>query len=139
MTEMSKSVLKRKTSLNFLKEFKEGKKCEICGKKEGKMILHHPRPKYDEDNNIAKMIVRGEELEEIEREAKKCQILCHSCHQQVHGFLRKIKTSGKNGWGNIDTSNEELMKLLRERKKIQQRIPQIEKEIMNKLKEMKKE
>jgi len=139
MTEISKSVLKRKVSLELLKEFKKGKNCLFCGSYTKKLLLHHPIPRYDEENNIATMIVKGKEIEEIEKEMKQCQILCHACHQKIHGFLRRVKASRDNGWGKIDTSDPLIVSLMREYNTIKTRLPKIEKEITEKLEEMKSE
>ena len=61
-----------------------GGKCEICGynKHSNALVCHHvyKKKKYA----IANMLVRCLKWERIEKEIKKCKLLCRNCHAEVH-------------------------------------------------------
>lgn len=71
--------------------------CAFCYKEYGK----HQRFHFDhinmfsKEDSIGDMLLRGEDIEKIKEEAKKCQLLCYSCHALItdiefkHGFIAK--------------------------------------------------
>lgn len=67
-------------------EWKKNLKCNRCGFDDYRALQFH-----HEDNkkhNIAQMVVDGFNLNKIQEEAKKCEVLCANCHQ-IHHFKER--------------------------------------------------
>jgi hypothetical protein len=78
-----KIVKKRTKSLKC--EYISWKKtlvCNKCGNDDHRVLcFHHLR---DKEYNISTMLSEGFCLENIKKEAEKCEILCANCHQIIH-------------------------------------------------------
>tara|TARA_R110000824_G_scaffold288652_1_gene477106 strand:- start:324 stop:644 length:321 start_codon:yes stop_codon:yes gene_type:complete len=92
--------IKRKLKLIELK----GGGCEICGYSKNLAVLtfHHTDPNTKlfnvELNNIA-----NHKWQKVLKESKKCQLLCHNCHHEIHHpdlSLKKLLILKKS----VDTS-----------------------------------
>lgn len=79
------SSLRMIRNRKYIKNYKEGKVCEICGYCKYPQILafHHKRPsnKSREINKLMKSLSR---LDIINKEIKKCILVCPNCHQELH-------------------------------------------------------
>lgn len=63
--------------------------CEICKiKHEAVIDFHHKDPNKKEEN-ISLLWRRGWGLARVEKEIKKCNILCANCHRILHWKQRK--------------------------------------------------
>ena len=79
-----KAVKSRSKSLkeNYI-EWKKTLKCNRCGFDDYRALqFHHDGD--DKEHNIATMVARGFSLENIKKEASKCEVLCANCHQIHH-------------------------------------------------------
>lgn len=62
-----------------------GGKCEMCGNDNYACLdFHHKRDKEDNINGMAE-----KRWSDIEREIKKCSLLCRNCHQEKHSEIYK--------------------------------------------------
>jgi predicted HNH restriction endonuclease len=71
-------------------EYKGGK-CEICGynKFYGALAFHHLDPQVKEkDWNQLRLT----SWEKIKKELDKCICVCHNCHAEIHGNIRKVES-----------------------------------------------
>ena len=77
----------RKRSKEKLVAYK-GSKCQICGydKYIGNLIFHHKNPLEKDFAISGKTISFDKMLEEV----KKCDLLCHNCHGELHAGLVSI-------------------------------------------------
>ncbi len=72
-------------------------RCAFCYKEYGRYQRFHfdHINMFSKEDSIGDMLLRGEEIEKIMEEAKKCQLLCYSCHMLVtnieikYGFIAK--------------------------------------------------
>ena len=83
-TEHIKKLMRlRKTRIqNFIRNYKSSRQCEICGTKGyWKLVFHHPDKK---EYNIAEAPRLGYSIKRILKEIKKCMIVCHNCHADIH-------------------------------------------------------
>lgn len=66
--------------------WKKTLKCNRCGFDDYRALqFHHDGD--DKEHNIGSMIARGFSLENIKKEASKCEVLCANCHQIHHSPL----------------------------------------------------
>ena len=68
-----------------------GGKCAICGynKCDSALALHHLNPSQKE-LSISSVIVNAKAWFIIAQELRKCVLLCHNCHSEVHAELIEI-------------------------------------------------
>ena len=59
-----------------------GGKCELCGDKNIFHLTFHHKDKNDKSYEINK--IKNYRWSIIEKEIKKCSLLCHNCHQKLH-------------------------------------------------------
>lgn len=90
-----------------------GSQCCICGynKCNQSLAFHHLDP-ADKDLNIGRVIANPRKWETIVKELRKCVMLCHNCHSEVHAGVTVIPVGAKrfdenfadlkNGTGFID-------------------------------------
>jgi len=65
--------------------WKKTLKCNRCGFDDYRALqFHHER---DKEHNIANMLRDGYSLNNIQKEAEKCEVLCANCHQIHHSPL----------------------------------------------------
>ncbi|UZE93404.1 MAG: hypothetical protein IB617_01050 [Candidatus Nealsonbacteria bacterium] len=67
---------------------KLGGKCELCGYNKSLSVLtfHHRNPKGKE-KTVGQMLDYS--LKKLDRELKKCQLLCFNCHMELHEKLNE--------------------------------------------------
>ena len=68
---------------------KKGGACQICGynKYIGSLDFHHTGEQKKEDS-LSRLFLHS--MERIEKELKKCILLCRNCHGEVHGGVTSI-------------------------------------------------
>lgn len=73
----------------WFREYKMGLKCSECGENHPACLeFHHKNGKEDKINNISIMVHDGHSISNIQREIKKCEILCANCHRKkTYGVL----------------------------------------------------
>lgn len=78
-----RSMEKRTTNKKILVEYKGGK-CIKCGYNENIEALqfHHRNPK-DKEYNISEEM-KNKKIDELKKEADKCDLLCANCHIIEH-------------------------------------------------------
>jgi len=70
--------------------FKSTLACKVCGEKEPSALdFHHPNPSPS-DKKIY-LLLRNGALKAAIEEAKKCEVLCASCHRKHHHQERLSK------------------------------------------------
>lgn len=83
----SEAVSKRRRKVKDLLVKKFGGKCTKCGydKYVGALVFHHRNPETKDFG----LSVRGltKSYAKLEKEAKKCVLLCHNCHAETHHDL----------------------------------------------------
>lgn len=65
--------------------WKKTLECNRCGFKDYRALQFHHEG--DKENNIATMLAGGYSIENIKKEASKCEVLCANCHQIHHSCL----------------------------------------------------
>lgn len=73
--------------------------CEQCGEDhESVLDFHHINPKT-KDREVSWLLHSGCSLKRIQREIKKCSVLCSNCHRKEHWNIRNkvIRSVGKLG------------------------------------------
>jgi len=72
----------------YTQEYKLSKGCKICGynKCAGALDFHHSND--DKEFTIGSYSIMN--LERIEREIKKCVVLCRNCHAELHEKEREL-------------------------------------------------
>jgi len=84
---ISKKPRKEKLKNDFI-EWKKTLKCNRCGFADYRALQFHH---FDEKmHNISQMVSEGFNLNKIQGEAKKCEVLCANCHQIHHYEERSI-------------------------------------------------
>jgi hypothetical protein len=77
-------------------EYKKTLKCERCGDSRWYVLIFHhknPQEKEFEMSNFTKL---GKSKRDVLNEIKKCLVLCHNCHVELHyieknnGFIRRM-------------------------------------------------
>lgn len=79
-----KSKKQKKSLKHKYVGFKSQLKCSKCDENHIACLeFHHlnPEEKYD---NLSNMFLHGASKEKIEKELKKCIILCSNCHRKLH-------------------------------------------------------
>ncbi len=71
------SYSKKLKAINFL-----GGKCEICGENNYFKLNFHHMDSSDKEYNLNK--IREGRWSIIEKEIKKCKLLCYNCHFEIH-------------------------------------------------------
>lgn len=68
----------------------KGGKCKLCGYNDNIscLLFHH---KFDKSFSLdsSKLIIKP--WDDILKEAEKCDLLCHNCHNELHNPEREIK------------------------------------------------
>ena len=60
-----------------------GKGCEICHENDIRcLVFHHINPKIKEESVVR--LIRESNYKKIEKEVKKCILLCDNCHKIIH-------------------------------------------------------
>ena len=78
-------VPKKKTTIDFIYNFKKEKSCEHCGYNEHPQILQFHHKNGDKKFEISVALHKGAySIEEIKKEITKCEILCPNCHFWLH-------------------------------------------------------
>ena len=80
-------LLKRKREqniVNWLKEYKKGIICEVCGEKHPCCLDFHHNNLKEKDNTVSDLVAKGYGRDTILREMKKCMVLCKNCHAKIH-------------------------------------------------------
>jgi len=81
-----KSSIKRMIrNREFIKNYKKGKQCEICGyNKHTDILAFHHRSRKKKDKGINNLMKSLKSLEVIKKEIRKCILLCPNCHCEIH-------------------------------------------------------
>lgn len=71
-----------------------GGKCEICGEDRPYLLMFHHLKSEEKENNIQN--IKSLRWSIIEKEVKKCKLLCHNCHRCLHDEMaQKTKLKSK--------------------------------------------
>lgn len=85
-------VVNQTRKAEIISRFKEGKRCLFCEENTPVCLdFHHTDPSTKE-TTLANLIHRGYSIERIEREVKKCVLICSNCHRKVHAGLLTVPT-----------------------------------------------
>ena len=68
-----------------------GKKCYHCKRCDGTSACYDFHHKFNKDEEISKMISRGADWKELEKELDKCVVLDAFCHRLIHSLKIKIR------------------------------------------------
>ncbi len=80
---MERNTRRRLNLRAWLNEYKEDLVCWMCGFDDPRALdFHHVRG--EKKFAIANMISRGNSIETVLREIKKCIVLCANCHRLEH-------------------------------------------------------
>ena len=75
---------RKKTIIKYIRLLKSNLQCEKCNENFiGCLQFHHKDPK-NKDISIAQIANRGWSLNRIQKEIKKCSVLCANCHFKLH-------------------------------------------------------
>ena len=69
--------------------------CQLCGYRRcaEALTFHHLDPSTKE-GNVGEMVGANLGFARIKTEMRKCVILCHNCHAEVHAGIRKVPGNG---------------------------------------------
>ena len=82
-------VAKRREKIrDWLKEYKKGLVCGICGEDTPCCLDFHHKGK--KDWGIAKMVANNRGIEKILEEISKCDVVCANCHRKIHAGIEVI-------------------------------------------------
>jgi len=76
-------------------EYKKKHKCKRCGFSDHRALVFHHINENDKKFNIADRLYYHYGLERIQKELKKCMILCSNCHRILHYEQRNSKKKSK--------------------------------------------
>lgn len=77
----------KQENIELVNSYKQQGCCK-CGEKRSYVLdFHHINPS-EKDNTIAHMI-KSSSLENLEKEIKKCILLCANCHREFHHFEKE--------------------------------------------------
>lgn len=76
---------KRQSFINeWYRKFKSSLICEICGEDHIACIEFHHKDPNEKEESLSKAVNKGWGIERLEKEIKKCQVLCSNCHHKTH-------------------------------------------------------
>ena len=69
----------------FLKNYKTGKQCEMCGyDKYPEILVFHHKNKSEKSKGINVLMKTLTNTDTIKQEIEKCMLLCANCHSEIH-------------------------------------------------------
>jgi len=81
-------IAKRKKEISeWFMGYKSRLMCERCGEKETICLEFHHIKERDKDFNLGQVKSWGWGKKRIEKEIKKCIVLCANCHRKLHADL----------------------------------------------------
>jgi len=84
------SKVTKKRNREFINEYKNDLKCSLCPERHNACLdFHHEND--DKEMDIASMVSGGYSIERIEKEIKKCIVVCSNCHRKIH-YKNKLLT-----------------------------------------------
>jgi len=86
-----KKILEKSKKIKAIKLF--GGKCRICGDNNISHLVFHHRDKNTKRSKICSLMSSSWRI--IEKELKKCDLLCHNCHEELHEKERIISYNDK--------------------------------------------
>jgi hypothetical protein len=76
-------IKRRKQLREKFLEYKQNLSCQQCGWNDHRALeFHHHND--DKKESISRLVAHGYSWNTIEKEIKKCQVLCANCHRIVH-------------------------------------------------------
>jgi len=90
MIPISRSKAKRIENWKKVFKFFEGRRCMVCGFESDLPIyeLHH-HDQEGKETNVSKIMHHS--WEKVERELRKCILVCANCHRAIHHLERERK------------------------------------------------
>ncbi len=87
---MREAVKKRRKKLREIARESKGNKCIMCGYDKCKRALsfHHIDPDKKEFDLSSRGLTRS--WERIEKEIKKCVLVCANCHMEIHDGISQL-------------------------------------------------
>lgn len=87
---MRKAVSARRKKLREMARESKGGKCLICGYNRCSAALdfHHRDPKQKDFSLSVRGLTRS--WENIQKEIKKCVLICANCHREVHAGITQL-------------------------------------------------
>lgn len=80
----------------FVRDYKQNKKCEICGyNKYPELLIFHHKNKEEKNKGVNILMKTLKNLEIIKIEIDKCLLLCSNCHRELHLNERRNKENEK--------------------------------------------
>ena len=67
-------------------------RCKICGESHPACLDFHHKDSTQKENEIARLATNGSS-ELLEKELKKCDVLCANCHRKLH--YKPLSSNGK--------------------------------------------
>lgn len=84
-------VKRRKQELKkWLQEYKKNLKCSNCSENHPATLDFHHKEGEKKEKTISHFVSNGYSVEKIEKELKKCQVLCSNCHRKLHYKNNKL-------------------------------------------------
>lgn len=75
----------RKQSIrDWFANYKKSLSCELCGENHPACLQFHHKDRNDKTIEVSQAVLRKWSIESIEKEIKKCQVLCANCHFKLH-------------------------------------------------------
>jgi hypothetical protein len=78
-------VKKRKLGIRrWFENYKIKLKCKKCQENHPATIDFHHKEGEEKERNISYLVSNGYSVEKIQKELKKCQVLCANCHRKLY-------------------------------------------------------
>ena len=81
---IDKSQRRKDEAKQFFAEMKSKLRCKECGQDHPATLQFHHRDRSEKEIDISQAIGRNWSLKKIEKEIKKCTVLCANCHFILH-------------------------------------------------------
>ena len=75
---------RKRDARRYLLARKRAAKCVRCGESDIRCLDFHHRPGHVKVAGLARLATDGATLQVIDRELKKCVVLCKNCHAKEH-------------------------------------------------------
>ncbi len=81
---------KKRKNKEWLEKLKSELKCIKCNENRHWVLDFHHKNPLEKDNNVSILLISASR-DRVEKEIKKCDILCANCHRDLH-YKEKIST-----------------------------------------------
>ena len=86
-SEKERVYARKKELAEWLANFKETLKCELCPEDESCCLEFHHTDPAKKELGVSQCATNGWSIERTKNEIKKCRVLCSNCHKKIHAGI----------------------------------------------------